>query len=172
MIKGSGRIPTCHPDRKHRAHGLCGECYLKQYWKSHRPAQTTDRIDGINYRKTPTCHPERKHKARGLCKPCYDKLPDVAERIKAYTQAHSRRDQLKHRYGITPEEYNTLLEQQGGVCAICKRPPRGKMKRLSVDHNHFTEQVRGLLCITCNRTVGYLENTTWLEQAQSYLAKY
>lgn len=47
-------------------------------------------------------------------------------------------------YGISPSQYEELLERQGGRCAICRVRP--KSKRLAVDHNHQTGEVRGLLC--------------------------
>lgn len=51
-------------------------------------------------------------------------------------------------YGITGDDYETLLERQGGKCAICRARP--KAKRLAVDHDHKTGAVRGLLCSRCN----------------------
>jgi hypothetical protein len=114
-------------------------------------------------------HPERKHRAFGLCDACYKKTPHQQTSIKVYTDKHSLRDRLKHRYNITIDQYNALNEQQHGLCAICGQPPRGKMKRLSVDHDHITGKVRGLLCITCNRVLGYIENAEWCRQADVYL---
>lgn len=56
---------------------------------------------------------------------------------------------LQRTYGITSEDYDALLEFQGGRCAICRKPPR--KKRLVVDHDHRTGAVRGLLCpVACN----------------------
>ena len=69
-------------------------------------------------------------------------------------QLDVRRRNLKKNYGITVEEYDALLEKQGGVCAICKRPP--KKVRLAVDHDHGQtgrESVRGLLCWICNKKI-------------------
>jgi hypothetical protein len=54
-------------------------------------------------------------------------------------------------YGITPEQYKKLVLLQRGLCAICQRPPR--KKSLNIDHNHYNQNVRGLLCIPCNRTL-------------------
>jgi len=60
-------------------------------------------------------------------------------------------------YGITIEAYNLLLEWQGGVCYICRKPSR--VRRLAVDHDHKTGKVRGLLCRRCNREIlGYFAN--------------
>jgi len=55
---------------------------------------------------------------------------------------------LKKFYGLTLDDYNALLKQQKGVCAICKDPPT--KQRLCVDHNHITGEIRGLLCRECN----------------------
>lgn len=50
------------------------------------------------------------------------------------------------RYGLAPGDYARLLEAQGGTCAIPRCPATGKRKRLAVDHDHETGEVRGLLC--------------------------
>lgn len=61
-------------------------------------------------------------------------------------------------YGITAVEYRAILASQGGRCYICQRAT-GKVKRLSVDHDHSTGFVRGLLCGPCNRDViGHLRD--------------
>jgi len=67
---------------------------------------------------------------------------------------------LIQRYGITAEDYYTLLAQQGGGCAICGATI-GEVKRnrrLFVDHDHKTKRVRGLLCAKCNTALGYLKD--------------
>ncbi|AQT28460.1 endonuclease VII [Mycobacterium phage Pistachio] len=61
-------------------------------------------------------------------------------------------------YGITADEYWAIYEFQGGKCYGCRRA-NGKRKRLSVDHDHETGIVRGLLCTACNRNVlGHLRD--------------
>lgn len=67
-----------------------------------------------------------------------------------------RKSALKRKYGLTLEQYDTMLERQGGRCAICRKPPR--RIRLAVDHDHKRANdrlkgVRGLLCTYCNRFV-------------------
>ncbi len=62
---------------------------------------------------------------------------------------------LKWHYGITVEEYNRLEEEHKNRCGLCGKPRM--MRRLCVDHDHDTNIVRGLLCNTCNRLIGWYE---------------
>lgn len=84
---------------------------------------------------------------------------------------------LKSTFGITIEDYERMLWEQRGVCAICGRPEtrklRGKVKRLSVDHDHLTKKVRGLLCGSCNIMIGHArENMDILNNGARYLSKH
>lgn len=73
------------------------------------------------------------------------------------------------RYGITEEGYNALLRTQGGVCATCKRGCKTH-RRLSVDHDHETGEVRGLLCMNCNAALGLVgDDVTVLRSLIEYL---
>jgi len=73
------------------------------------------------------------------------------------------------RYGITPEQYWALYEAQGGVCYICQRAT-GKTKRLSVDHDHATGYVRGLLCGPDNKILGHMrDDPDMARRVASYL---
>lgn len=68
-----------------------------------------------------------------------------------------------HGYGLTVGDYEALLEQQHGVCAICHQPETqrsrwGGIKSLAVDHDHETNKVRGLLCNRCNSVLGWSNN--------------
>ncbi len=81
---------------------------------------------------------------------------------------------LKDRYGITASDYNILLEDQNGVCAICGEPEivklNGKVKRLVVDHDHNTDEIRGLLCHTCNVALVSSHDLDWYRKAVEYLS--
>ncbi len=58
---------------------------------------------------------------------------------------------------LTEAEYEAMLEAQGGVCALCGRPPTAK-QALAPDHDHKTGRVRGLVCWTCNlKVIGTLD---------------
>lgn len=63
--------------------------------------------------------------------------------------AKARAYRLMRTYGITPEQYDALLQFQGGTCFICDKPPKPG-KNLQVDHDHVTGLIRGLLCWSCN----------------------
>jgi hypothetical protein len=51
-------------------------------------------------------------------------------------------------YGVEPDEFERVLQLQGGTCAICRN--RQQSKRLALDHDHTTGEPRGILCQTCN----------------------
>jgi len=75
---------------------------------------------------------------------------------------------LRARYGITLAEYNDLLVEQGGKCAICELAPVDS--KLNVDHCHATGEKRGLLCSQCNTAIGLLkEDLKLLSRAAEYL---
>jgi len=77
---------------------------------------------------------------------------------------------LKNVYGITLVQYNQMFETQEGKCAICQRHQNELTRTLCVDHNHKTNKVRALLCITCNTDVSVVENR--LEEMTNYLNKH
>lgn len=60
-------------------------------------------------------------------------------------------------YKLTVEQWHTIDSHQGGVCYACQQAEPVKGRRLSVDHNHATGEVRGLLCSRCNPILGKLE---------------
>jgi hypothetical protein len=77
---------------------------------------------------------------------------------------------LQKNYGISLEEYRTLVEKQKGLCLICQKAPEDKA--LAVDHCHATGRVRGLLCIPCNVGLGnFKDDPKLLQKAAEYLEK-
>jgi hypothetical protein len=84
-----------------------------------------------------------------------------------------RRNKLKREYNISTEEYDTMLLEQGYRCSICKSESPGlNRKHFSVDHNHITGKVRGLLCHRCNTALGgFLDDIFILEEALTYLKR-
>lgn len=103
----------------------------------------------------------------------------VNERVKAWYDRTAgkatRNAQLKRNFGISQAEYDALLVAQGGVCAIClSGEPGGRYgATFSVDHDHRTGVVRGLLCQRCNMALGQLEDDIGrLEAAITYLRRW
>lgn len=104
-------------------------------------------------------------------------LADATARYHADPEA-DRNARFQRLYGITVEEYDRLLAEQGGVCARCKSEPQATL-RLAVDHDHKTGEVRGLLCGPCNTYLGRLDanmatilsDLAYLRCAQPILAR-
>jgi hypothetical protein len=76
---------------------------------------------------------------------------------------------LSRNYGLSRKEHRRLLDEQNGVCAVCKLPSR---RALCVDHCHATRRVRGLLCDKCNTALGLLgDDVRRLLAAVAYLIR-
>jgi hypothetical protein len=80
---------------------------------------------------------------------------------------------LMMRYGITQEQFDKRLEEQGGGCAFCGAPDqpdsRGRTT-LYVDHDHTTDEWRQILCPRCNSLLGHVEKSPELiEKIMAYV---
>jgi len=83
-----------------------------------------------------------------------------------------RKQNLKHNYGLSLEDYDQMVENQNGVCAICGGINKSG-RRLVIDHDHKTGKIRGLLCNNCNIGIGNLqEDIDILSKSIIYLRKY
>jgi len=115
-----------------------------------------------------------KDKPRSWCKSCYKEYNQKYAPQWYRSEAHKKRlweKAVERNYpGMTVSRYEEILESQNGVCAICGKP--GINRRLAVDHNHKTGQIRGLLCVFCNVLVGYVEERTLLRKIETYLKKF
>ena len=121
-----------------------------------------DIIDGKFCKKCSKCkkiksfdeYHKDKHQSLGLstsCKEC------VTDKI------------LKYSYNLKIEEYYNLFEKQEGKCLICNN----EFDILSVDHDHKTGEIRGLLCMTCNNGLGcFKDDTEIIKSALNYLINY
>lgn len=92
------------------------------------------------------------------------------------TKVYLDRYYLKKTYGLTIEQYEEMNSKQGGKCALCDKKEtalsRSGVRRLSVDHDHKTGQIRGLLCMSCNTSIGKLgDNIEGLKKAIEYLER-
>lgn len=110
----------------------------------------------------------RKDGLHSYCKPCVSRMSkESRERdpraYKEYCRKRNKSEKgkislakakLKHRYGITQEDYFNMFIEQDGRCKICNTHQEGLTKKLGVDHCHESKKVRGLLCSNCNNMLG------------------
>src|SRR5262249_5815458 len=115
-----------------------------------------------------------------VCKEC------SAKQAKSYRDTPSGRAarrkaartfNLRSRYGLSRDEFAAMHAAQSGVCAICKKPEwtmrLSTVRRLGVDHDHRTNRVRELLCVTCNQGIArFYDDPELLEAAAAYLRKH
>jgi hypothetical protein len=117
------------------------------------------------------CHPKRpvavdrggKPVPAGRCTTCHR-----AERKRVKAQNHERR--VVGTYGLKPGDYERLKAAQGGFCAIHGCRARGVSRNLAVEHDHATEEVRGLTCDVHNEMIGRSgDNPEVFESLAQYL---
>lgn len=81
---------------------------------------------------------------------------------------------VKRKYGITLDEAQAMLDNQGGECAICTTPITlgSGIGDGHIDHCHTTGKVRGMLCSECNLGLGkFKDSPAALRAAASYLER-
>jgi hypothetical protein len=131
------------------------------------------------------CFNKDKKSSEGLsrvCKECRSNYRRLKfEEISQYNQEYrlqnldkekekDRANNLKASFNLSIKEWEDMYEKQGKKCFICPKKVSGPNKRLCVDHCHKTGKIRGLLCDTCNRALGLLnDDTNLLRTAISYL---
>lgn len=94
--------------------------------------------------------------------------PETARRSSLNWYYRNQGYRLKKVYGISVDDWNAFFIKQEGACAICREVSTAR--RLSVDHDHSTGKVRGLLCSACNTAIGLLkESEDILKSATDYL---
>ena len=91
-----------------------------------------------------------------------------ARQWRAANPLKAKQNDLRKMFGISLEEYETMLARQDGVCAICGQ--RDQWFSLAVDHCHASNRIRGLLCSQCNRGIGmFKDRPDLLDKAAAYL---
>lgn len=102
------------------------------------------------------------------CSPCHTKY---YRRLRKDHPDRRTNYEMLTRYGVTLEQYNSALKQQGFKCAICRRRANLFKKRLHIDHCHKTNKVRGLICYGCNHFLGQIkDDLAIIERARKYLS--
>lgn len=138
---------------------ICAQC--KQEKDESEFYKRTASPDGLHYR----------------CKKCLSEKEKKDKKAKKAYETAKRADarkesSLKRHYNISLGEFEVMLANQSGVCAICGREPDGFQRAFAVDHDHITGRVRGILCPDCNRGLGgFQDDPELLRKAAEYLAK-
>lgn len=135
----------------------CRRCYRRRYYNEHKAAVQASHSE--SYKRHATAR-------RARAKKLWHALP------KSERYRRARMYVLKNKYGITKEQYDRMLNEQGGICFLCSCLPK-EHQILSVDHQHESGHVRKLLCENCNRALGYMErDMEWTLKAIAYLNSY
>ncbi len=146
----------CHRRPKMPGRHRCTTCHLRNLPIGDQVAEARRRLamvpEELRRKRTPTIQ-KLAPEGTAWCAGCqsFRDLEDFgkgATTCRACKSASTHGAMIEKTYGLTSEQYDALLERQGGRCAICRARP--KSKRLAVDHDHQTEEVRGLLCSRCN----------------------
>ncbi len=146
------------------------KAWKKEYMRLYRPGYLKKNRKAVNAQKLRWYHTtkdKRRETLRAYARAKYKENPDRfrakhrvwAKKHRTYMLDYRRRLTLAKNFGITVERYDELHKEQGGVCAICKKPNNVKSVRLAVDHCHTTKLVRGLLCGNCNNGLGHFKDS-------------
>lgn len=149
---------------------------LKQHKKFCPRCEKIKDLDEFSTMKT-------KSKIASHCKKCNrEMLNEYYDTEKGKKAANNKymRNKIKYKnskllreYGISLDEYNLILENQGGGCAICGRTEEENGKMLAVDHDHVTLKNRAILCASCNLVIGFIEkNNLDIEDIKNYINKH
>ena len=183
-------IEECEDDTSSR--GMCVKHYTR--WLRHGdPFITLRQPPQVNVaeKRCPRCRDTKpidqfgirpNGKPRGYCIDCHDRYyqeyvatdhgrqrANAAK--KTWTDEKSRDYLLHYKYGINQADYDRMLIEQNGSCAICRTTKSGsRLKVFCVDHCHNTDKVRGLLCTHCNMAIGQMnDDADRLRSAAAYL---
>ena len=107
------------------------------------------------------CGNTKRYKSTRSCVHCMSQIN------KTYTPQIRRDFHLKTKYGLSQADYDIMMEHQNNGCAIC-----GSTEKLHIDHDHVTGKIRGLLCYSCNVSLGHFRDDTMvLKRAIEYLER-
>lgn len=117
---------------------------------------------------------DKFYRGRGKCKACQ---LDIQRAYRSRTPGFHRKHNLRQRYGLTYDDFHSILHTQNYSCAICEVEISHGLeyrtnRSVAVDHNHDTGEVRGILCSKCNLMLGHArESTEILYKSIVYLSE-
>ncbi len=166
--------------------GRCKVCY---------DAKVHEWVENINYteveeKKCFTCGKVKSAKSfsrkrasndgyNSSCRSCTTAYNRSRHSSDLYSLHKQRENNLKNGYNLTFTEYDAIFQSQSGVCACCGREETAfsrvanSFQRLSVDHCHRTNKIRGLLCSNCNTALGLMhEDPANVKSLLTYIEKW
>ena len=152
-----------------------GKAKMKEYYEKNKERILARDKEQKRLKFEALSEEEKKECLRKRCEMQTKSYHKHKHENKEFKRDRAFKAQLKYSYNITLDQYYELLEKQQNKCAICgckeyeKRWISSKLP-FAIDHNHETNEVRGLLCDNCNVMIGHAhENTIILENAIKYL---
>lgn len=175
-MKRKCKIKNCKNDI--HSLGLCTKHYTRQrrYDSTDKPKTKSEQLLLTNSSYCPSCEKVKSIKEFNKDKQTFNGFSTyckLCNNKKGKTRYKLHKDEYKSyglikKFGITLEDYNILLNNQDGVCAICEKSQFGKA--LAVDHCHKTKVIRGLLCDSCNLGLGkFNDDKKLINKASKYL---
>jgi hypothetical protein len=185
-VRNTGRCAVRGCRERAFAKGLCNIHYYRQRhpltnrWKLIRSRYSDQTpvswnrferfLDDVGEAPSPKHQLRRTDESKPYSKSNVEWVRPITVRKQGYftpaqRRAYIREWTLVRKFNLTSEAYRGMLRRQRGVCAICRTREcfinrrTGRTQALSVDHNHDTGAVRGLLCVRCNRMLGYAKDS-------------
>ncbi len=169
------QVGTCNAegcDRPKRTKGFCGAHYIR--WRKHGdiqssiPVQTyaTPKLSNIEYEAMRAECQELLRIGKKRCYQC-KKVKELSgfyprsrsmERASSWCRSCGLNFARMRKYGLNAGEFDEILKEQGYCCALCQLPLDMKeTRKVHLDHHHQTGEVRGILCMYCNNSIGLFE---------------
>lgn len=172
-VRGERRCPVCDvliPETVTLRAACCSRACSDTYQNGRKAAVKRAKVLA-NRKPCPQCGGDLPEELSGRWKYCSFECKQRA--MGAVWRARYPAYIRQYLYGITTEEYDALMEVQGGACAICGSTEwPGKNNTPHVDHCHTTGKIRGLLCGKCNVALGNMDDDpARLRAAADYLER-
>jgi hypothetical protein len=163
--------------------------YCDKHYRRVKKSGTTEKTDFIQ-KECNSTECKRSAKSKGLCDMHYRRLKTTGKtelsvkikrrcKIENCEKPHAAKDLCRIHYEmirqkmIIDERAKSIINSNKGLCDICRSDiPGFGRKNLSVDHDHSTGLVRGMLCQKCNIGLGnFNDSPELLKRAIKYLIK-
>lgn len=165
VINSSGYCINCKIKLSHIYNKRCKKCL--GIFRKLSPEEKKLRIHLRQqlYYQRPEVKKRRREYLSGWRKKNIERIKKSEKLYKLSHPEGHKANSLKYAYGATLEEYYKLMHRAKNKCEVCgKRSGRLRQQKLNLDHNHATKKLRGILCGSCNRGLGYFKDSIVLLQ--------